>query len=110
MHEYIHKLWIWHKKKRLHQCIGFEWDIGNIDKNWVKHKVSSSECEQIFFNQPLLIQDDKLHSTTEEQYYALGKTNIKRFLFIVFTLRNNLIRIISARDMNRKERKVYNND
>jgi uncharacterized DUF497 family protein len=97
-------------KKRLRHCLGFEWDKGNIDKNWIKHKVSSSECEQIFFNHPLLIQNDILHSTTEERYYALGKTDISRFLFVVFTVRNNLIRVISARDMSRKERKAYNDD
>ncbi len=95
-------------KKKLSQCLGFEWDKGNIDKNRIKHKVSSSECEQIFFNHPLLIQDDIFHSTTEERYYALGKTDINRVLFVVFTVRNNLIRVISARDMSRKERKVYN--
>jgi len=97
-------------KKILNQCLGFEWDKGNIDKNRIKHKVSSSECEQIFFNHPIWIQNDILHSTTEERYYALGKTDINRFLFVVFTIRNNRIRVISARDMSRKERKVYNND
>ncbi|MBU8849534.1 MAG: BrnT family toxin, partial [Desulfobacterales bacterium] len=59
---------------------------------------------------PLLIQDDILHSTTEKRYYALGKTNTNRFLFVVFTVRNNFIRVISARDMSRKERKVYNDE
>ena len=97
-------------KRRLYQCLGFEWDKGNIDKNWIKHKVSSSECEQIFFNHPILIQDDILHSATEERYYALGKTDINRFLFVVLTVRKNLIRVISARDMSRKERKVYNDE
>ncbi len=96
--------------KRLHDCLGFEWDKGNIDKNWIKHRVSSSECEQIFFNRPILIQDDISHSESEERYYALGKTNINRFLFVVFTIRTNLIRVISARDMSRKERRMYNND
>jgi uncharacterized protein len=95
-------------KKKISQCLGFEWDKGNVDKNRIKHKVSSSECEQIFFNHPLLIQDDILHSATEKRYYALGKTDTNRFLFVVFTVRNDLIRVISARDMSRKERKVYN--
>ena len=97
-------------KKRLSNCLGFEWDKGNIDKNRIKHKVSSSECEQIFFNHPLLIQDDILHSTTEERYYALGKTDSYRLLFVVFTVRNNLIRVISARDMSKKERGVYGHE
>jgi uncharacterized DUF497 family protein len=97
-------------KKIISQCLGFEWDKGNIDKNRIKHKVSSSECEQIFFNHPLLIQDDILHSTIEKRYYALGKTDMNRSLFVVLTVRNNLIRVISARDMSRKERKVYNDE
>ena len=97
-------------RELLHQCFGFDWDKGNVDKNWLKHKVSPSECEQIFFNHPLLIQDDIIHSATEKRFYALGRTDSKRTLFIVFTVRNNLIRIISARDMNRKEREDYNNE
>ena len=96
-------------KKLLSQCIGFEWDKGNIDKNWLKHNVSSTECEQIFFNQPLLVQDDIKHSATEKRFYALGQTDVQRTLFIVFTIRRNLIRVISARDMSRKEREVYSN-
>ncbi|RLB75009.1 MAG: BrnT family toxin [Deltaproteobacteria bacterium] len=97
-------------RKTLYQCSGFDWNEGNTDKNWLKHKVSSSECEQIFFNHPLLIQDDIIHSKTEQRFYALGQTNLKRFLFIAFTVRNNLIRVISARDMSRKERRVYSDE
>jgi len=97
-------------KKILDKCFGFNWDEGNIDKNWLKHKVSSAECEQVFFNRPLVIQDDIIHSRTEKRFYALGQTDSKRTLFIVFTARNNLIRVISARDMSRKERKIYKNE
>ena len=97
-------------KEIVSQCIGFDWDKGNINKNWLKHKVSPAECEQIFFNQPLIIQDDIIHSTTEKRFYALGRTDSRRTLFIVFTVRNSLIRIISARDMSRKEREEYNNE
>ena len=97
-------------RKTLYQCSGFDWNEGNTDKNWLKHKVSSSECEQIFFNHPLLIQDDIIHSKTEQRFYALGQTDLKRFLFIAFTVRNNLIRVISARDMSRKERRVYSDE
>ena len=97
-------------KEILHQCRGFDWDKGNIDKNRLNHKVSPSECEQIFFNHPLVIQDDIIHSKTEMRFYALGQTDMKRFLFIAFTVRNNLIRIISARDMSRQERRVYSDE
>ncbi|MFP7755658.1 BrnT family toxin [Thermodesulfobacteriota bacterium B35] len=94
-------------KKLLHECTGFEWDEGNRDKNWIKHKVSNSESEEVFFNQPLIINFDKKHSETEIRFYALGHTDLKRKLFIVFTIRNNKIRVISARDMSKKERKIY---
>jgi len=85
----------------------FEWDDGNIDKNWIKHGVSPAECEQMFFNQPLVIADDDIHSGQEDRFYALGRTDANRLLFAVFTIRKNMIRVISARDMSAKERKVY---
>ena len=88
-------------------CAGFEWDESNSRKNWIKHKVTPAECEQIFFNQPLLIKDDAQHSETEKRLLALGKTDNKGSLFIVFTLRYDLIRVISARAMSRKEQEVY---
>lgn len=87
---------------------GFEWDIGNQDKNWEKHKISNIEAEQIFFNEPILIIGDKKHSTDKEKRYAaLGITNYGRELTAIFTIRNNFIRIISARHMSSKERKIY---
>ncbi|HID82801.1 MAG TPA: BrnT family toxin [Chromatiales bacterium] len=91
----------------LKDCIGFQWDDGNSEKNWISHQVTKSECEQIFFNQPLVIEDDERHSKAEKRYYSLGKTDGERKLFVVFTVRDNLIRIISARDMSKKEREVY---
>ncbi len=89
------------------RCIGFQWDEYNIEKNWDKHNVSSFECEEIFFNEPLIVADDAKHSEQEIRFYALGKTNRERQLMIVFTVRNNLIRVISARDMSKKERMEY---
>jgi uncharacterized DUF497 family protein len=86
---------------------GFEWDEGNIKKNWERHRVSHIECEEVFFNRPIIVKKDEPHSTSEDRYFVLGKTDADRLLFIVFTLRSNKIRIISARDMNRKERKIY---
>jgi len=85
----------------------FDWNKGNKEKNLIKHKVSYYECEQIFFNKPLHTLRDKKHSQKEKRYIAIGKTRIKRQLFIIFTFRNNKIRIISARDLSRKERKIY---
>ena len=94
----------------IQECLGFEWDKGNLDKNSEKHNVSHSECEQIFFNDPLLLYSDIRHSEQEARFYALGKTDKGRLLFIVFTVRNKLIRIISARDMSKKERVIYEKD
>ncbi len=85
----------------------FEWDEGNIKKNWERHRVSHIECEEIFFNRPIIVKKDEPHSTSEDRYFILGKTDAGRLLFIVFTLRSNKIRIILARAMNRKERKIY---
>ncbi len=87
---------------------GFDWNKGNIEKNWAKHKVKYKECEEIFFNQPLLVSLDEKHSTKKEKrFQALGQTGKKRKLFIAFTFRNSKIRVISARDQNQKERRKY---
>lgn len=91
----------------IQKCTGFNWDENNINKNWDKHNVTPNESEQIFFNKPLLIACDEKHSINEIRYYALGKTDSERLLFIAFTIRNKLIRVISARDMSRKERRMY---
>jgi hypothetical protein len=94
--------------KLFSQFEGFDWDDANRNKNWDKHKVAWWECEEVFFNQPLYVYADLQHSRSEERFYVLGKTNNSRLLFIVFAHRNHKIRMISARDMHKKERKMYN--
>jgi uncharacterized protein len=91
------------------QVKGFDWDSGNARKSADKHGVSQAEAEQVFFNQPLLVLSDQEHSGHEPRYHALGMTDEGRTLHITFTLRatGTLIRVISARDMHRKERNVY---
>lgn len=89
------------------QITGFEWDAGNIDKNWDKHGVGNAECEEVFFNSPLLIRSDSSHSRKETRNATFGRTDTDRPLFIVFMVRNNCIRVISARDMTDKELEVY---
>ncbi len=93
--------------KMLARCIGLEWDQGNTTKNRDKHDVSSLECEQIFFNRPFVVKRDREHSRLENRYYVLGRTNMNRLLFAVFTVRNDKIRIISARDMTESEIERY---
>ncbi len=92
----------------LSQVEGFDWDEGNIKKNWERHRVTHIECEEVFFIEPLVVKEDTGHSKTEDRYYVLGKTDNDRPLFVVFTIRHNKIRIISARDMNKKEKRFYN--
>ena len=91
------------------QLEGFDWDEGNSRKNEDSHGVSQSEAEQVFFNAPLLILEDVKHSHAEQRFHALGKTEPGRRLHLTFTTRadGKKIRIISARDMNRKEKAIY---
>jgi len=91
------------------QITGFDWDAGNERKSIDKHEVSRFEAEQVFFNYPLLVLADQKHSQNEARYHALGMSDDARLLHITFTLRSDdtLIRVISARDMHRKERNTY---
>ena len=91
----------------LAKCTGFDWDKYNPEKIKIKHGVTQAECEQVFFNLPVIAGDDKKHSETENRFYVLGQTDSDRLIFLVFTLRNDKLRVISARDMNKKERKVF---
>ena len=86
----------------LQNATGFKWDEHNSHKNWDKHRVTCSECEQIFFNQPFIVAVDINHSETEDRFFALGKTDIEKKLFVVFTIRKKRIRVISARQMKKK--------
>ena len=95
---------------KVKECTGFQWDRYNIQKNLEKHDVTPVESEQAFLNRPLIVVEDVEHSQDEERFYALGKTDQDRRLFIAFTIRNKLIRVISSRDMNKKERKIYEKD
>ena len=88
-------------------CTSFEWDEGNATKNWDRHRVTQAECEEVFFLEPLLVSEDPAHSEAETRYYALGQTSASRKLFVVFTVRGERIRVISARTMSRRERRIY---
>lgn len=88
----------------------FEWDTGNTFKSKQKHSVTNQESEEVFFNTPLIVLSDPLHSADEVRYLCLGTTHAGRRLFLSFTIRDKtVIRIISARDMNKKERTIYEN-
>jgi uncharacterized DUF497 family protein len=91
----------------LNKPIEFEWDKGNSGKNWTRHQVIDQECEEAFFDNGKKMLRDVLHSGKEERYMLLGKTKQQRLLFIVFTIRGVKVRVISARDINKKENKLY---
>ena len=91
----------------LESCTGFDWDDGNVEKNWTRHRVAFWEAEEVFFNEPLVVGSDRSHPAGEPRYLALGRSDSGRRLFLSFTIRRFLIRIISARDMTRKEVSRY---
>ena len=93
--------------EQLARCTGFEWDPGNSAKVSSRHDVSPGECEQVFFTQPLIVAFDEKHAEQEPRWQVLGQTAAKRRVHLVFTIRGSLIRVIAARDMNRKERRLY---
>lgn len=86
---------------------GCDWDHGNIGKNWPKHRVTDWEIEEVFLNFPIAFRSDSSHSYSEDRYLVLGQTNRGRCLFVGFTIRGRLVRPITARDMNARERRSY---
>ena len=91
----------------LEEWEGFEWDDGNSGKNWHLHRVTDPESEEVFSNEPIIIARDSSNSSFEVRYAARGVTNVRRRLTVIFTIRHTLIRVISARDMTRREHRVY---
>lgn len=93
--------------KLLPKPIKFEWNKGNINKNLIKHKIKNEEAEEIFVNQSIVWLKDEKHSSQEARQMVLGKTDKGRLLSVIYTIRKNQVRIISARIMSRKERRLY---
>lgn len=91
----------------LSRYTGFEWDKGNVDKSFKKHKISPNESEEIFLDENLFLQEDFKHSQDEQRFVAIGKTISRKLLLTAFTIRNFTIRIISVRIADNKERKQY---
>lgn len=88
-------------------CEGFQWDAANSGKIWERHRVAPTECEELFFNRPLVFGKDEEHLAEEERMYGLGQSDAGKLLFVAYTIRGRVIRVISARDMSRKERRIY---
>lgn len=91
----------------LKKIVGFEWDKGNIDKNYKKHGITPNETEEVFLDEDILMLEDTRHSKQEERFEAIGKIIKGSILFLAFTVRRDKIRIISARTANKKERRRY---
>ncbi|MGH9599543.1 MAG: BrnT family toxin [Terracidiphilus sp.] len=88
-------------------CTGFDWDEINAAKNWERHRVTPEEAEDIFFHDPLVLRSDVAHSKREKRHWALGRTARDRKLFVAFTIRRKLIRVVSAREVSRRELEEY---
>lgn len=91
----------------LNSIIGFDWGEGTREKNWIKHGVDYRECEEVFFNRPLIVGDEIKHSAQEKRYFVLGRSNAGKTLFLAITIRKEKVRVISARAQSRKERQIY---
>ncbi len=91
----------------LSRVAGFEWDAGNEPKSTTRHGVTQGEAEQVFMNEPLIVAADPQHSSAEQRFHALGRTSEGRTLHVTLRAEGTLIRVISARDMHRKERAIY---
>jgi hypothetical protein len=95
------------EKDPLAACTGFDWNEANVAKNWERHGVTPEEAEDVFFHDPFVLRSDPGHSRREKRYWALGKTAQERRLFVAFTIRGRLIRVVSVRDMSRREVEEY---
>lgn len=87
--------------------IRFQWDAGNLDKNWIKHQVTNGECEEAFFDPHKRLFHPAPRTDRETRYGLIGRTKDKRLLFVVFTIRGQAVRVISARDLNKREQGLY---
>jgi uncharacterized protein len=94
-------------RELLNLATGFDWDAGNAPKVLSRHGVETAECEQVFLSEPFLVSYDETHSISEPRWRALGRTSADRWIFLVFTVRGTQVRVLAARDMNRKERIRY---
>lgn len=91
----------------LPEPISFQWDKGNVHKNVTKHLVTNSDVEEVFYDKHKKLFKDRLHSGKEERLRVIGKTKNEKLLFIVFTIRDKKVRVISARNLNKKEVYLY---
>lgn len=102
-------MWYIYFMELFRELLEFEWDAGNREKNLLKHRVANAECEEAFFDPHKRVLKEVLHSgdgKEEKRHIMIGRTKADRALFVVFTLRKNRVRVISARDLHKKEREL----
>lgn len=89
---------------------GFEWDENKAQQNLAKHDVSFVEAATVFLDSLSVTVDDPDHSQSEQRYIIIGYSNRGRLLVVVHVDRGDNIRIISARQATRYERRIYEED
>jgi len=90
--------------------IDFEWDITKAEKNLRKHRVAFNEATSVLKDKLSITIHDPDHSVDEERYITIGASIAGRLLMVAHTDRGDRTRIISARELNRKEREAYENE
>ena len=85
----------------------FEWDRAKARANLLKHGLSFEEAATVFGDQRAISIADPAHSLTEERFVTIGTSEHERILVVVATERRDKVRLISARQASRKERKQY---
>lgn len=83
---------------------GFEWDEHDARKIRNRHAVEPSECEEVLLREPRIVRDEP-HSGAEARFVAFGPTATGRRLAVVFTVRGSRLRVVTARDQSRRERR-----
>jgi uncharacterized DUF497 family protein len=85
----------------------FDWDNKKDESNFLKHGIGFVDAVTVFADPYLLFTEDSKHSQQEEREWAIGEMENGSIIVVVFTIRNGVIRIISARKATKKERKQY---
>jgi uncharacterized protein len=89
------------------RTVEFEWDSDKAKRNLKKHGVDFEEAETVFDDPYARIIDDPDHSVEENREIIIGQSDRNRLLYVSFTARGNVIRIISARKADQSEHKAY---
>ncbi len=89
--------------------INFEWDENKNEINKKKHGLSFETAQEVFYDEFAVVFDDPDHSVGEERFLIIGMTESSKICIVSHCYRNsdNIIRLISAREATKKEKKIY---